>query len=142
MIEIKFYAFSFSSFAGVRPFACPHCDKKFRTSGHRKTHITSHFKHTELRKLRHQRKPTKVRVGKSSGPVPDIPLQEPILITDLGKEWINPYSLEIWTSMEYKGHVLIKQKHSKLTSKDAHWNKSSKTNFNKVLYFIVWLHQN
>ncbi|XP_025066451.1 zinc finger protein 236 [Alligator sinensis] len=69
---------------GVRPFACPHCDKKFRTSGHRKTHIASHFKHTELRKLRHQRKPTKVRVGKNSVPVPDIPLQEPILITDLG----------------------------------------------------------
>ncbi|NWX99557.1 ZN236 protein, partial [Nothoprocta ornata] len=69
---------------GVRPFACPHCDKKFRTSGHRKTHIASHFKHTELRKLRHQRKPAKVRVGKSSVPVPDIPLQEPILITDLG----------------------------------------------------------
>ncbi|XP_059580273.1 zinc finger protein 236 isoform X5 [Alligator mississippiensis] len=69
---------------GVRPFACPHCDKKFRTSGHRKTHIASHFKHTELRKLRHQRKPTKVRVGKTSVPVPDIPLQEPILITDLG----------------------------------------------------------
>uniref|UniRef100_A0A8C6IUT3 Uncharacterized protein n=1 Tax=Melopsittacus undulatus TaxID=13146 RepID=A0A8C6IUT3_MELUD len=69
---------------GVRPFACPHCDKKFRTSGHRKTHIASHFKHTELRKLRHQRKPAKVRVGKTSAPVPDIPLQEPILITDLG----------------------------------------------------------
>lgn len=58
----------------------------FRTSGHRKTHIASHFKHTELRKLRHQRKPAKVRVGKTSVPVPDIPLQEPILITDLGKE--------------------------------------------------------
>uniref|UniRef100_A0A8B9F774 Zinc finger protein 236 n=1 Tax=Amazona collaria TaxID=241587 RepID=A0A8B9F774_9PSIT len=69
---------------GVRPFACPHCDKKFRTSGHRKTHIASHFKHTELRKLRHQRKPAKVRVGKTCAPVPDIPLQEPILITDLG----------------------------------------------------------
>ncbi|NXD14527.1 ZN236 protein, partial [Nothocercus nigrocapillus] len=69
---------------GVRPFACPHCDKKFRTSGHRKTHVASHFKHTELRKLRHQRKPAKVRVGKTSVPVPDIPLQEPILITDLG----------------------------------------------------------
>uniref|UniRef100_A0A8C4UVL2 Zinc finger protein 236 n=1 Tax=Falco tinnunculus TaxID=100819 RepID=A0A8C4UVL2_FALTI len=69
---------------GVRPFACPHCDKKFRTSGHRKTHIASHFKHTELRKLRHQRKPAKVRVGKTTVPVPDIPLQEPILITDLG----------------------------------------------------------
>ncbi|XP_029778624.1 zinc finger protein 236 [Suricata suricatta] len=69
---------------GVRPFACPHCDKKFRTSGHRKTHIASHFKHTELRKMRHQRKPAKVRVGKASLPVPDIPLQEPILITDVG----------------------------------------------------------
>ncbi|XP_023376582.1 zinc finger protein 236 [Pteropus vampyrus] len=69
---------------GVRPFACPHCDKKFRTSGHRKTHIASHFKHTELRKMRHQRKPAKVRVGKASTPVPDIPLQEPILITDVG----------------------------------------------------------
>ncbi|XP_018869786.3 zinc finger protein 236 isoform X1 [Gorilla gorilla gorilla] len=69
---------------GVRPFACPHCDKKFRTSGHRKTHIASHFKHTELRKMRHQRKPAKVRVGKTNVPVPDIPLQEPILITDLG----------------------------------------------------------
>ncbi|CAK7306383.1 Zinc finger protein 236 [Vulpes lagopus] len=69
---------------GVRPFACPHCDKRFRTSGHRKTHIASHFKHTELRKMRHQRKPAKVRVGKASVPVPDIPLQEPILITDVG----------------------------------------------------------
>ncbi|XP_071593118.1 zinc finger protein 236 isoform X5 [Heliangelus exortis] len=69
---------------GVRPFACPHCDKKFRTSGHRKTHIASHFKHPELRKLRHQRKPAKVRAGKTNVPVPDIPLQEPILITDLG----------------------------------------------------------
>ncbi|XP_069885029.1 zinc finger protein 236 isoform X1 [Dipodomys merriami] len=69
---------------GVRPFACPHCDKKFRTSGHRKTHVASHFKHTELRKMRHQRKPTKVRIGKTNVPVPDIPLQEPILITDLG----------------------------------------------------------
>ncbi|XP_030743152.1 zinc finger protein 236 [Echinops telfairi] len=69
---------------GVRPFACPHCDKKFRTSGHRKTHVASHFKHTELRKMRHQRKPAKVRAGKANALVPDIPLQEPILITDLG----------------------------------------------------------
>lgn len=35
--------------------------------------------------MRHQRKPAKVRVGKASAPVPDIPLQEPILITDVGK---------------------------------------------------------
>ncbi|NIG58604.1 zinc finger protein [Pontoporia blainvillei] len=76
---------------GVRPFACPHCDKKFRTSGHRKTHIASHFKHTELRKMRHQRKPAKVRVGKASAPVPDIPLQEPILITDVESELLGAY---------------------------------------------------
>ncbi|XP_063779404.1 zinc finger protein 236 isoform X3 [Pseudophryne corroboree] len=69
---------------GVRPFACPHCEKKFRTSGHRKTHIASHFKQCELRKLRHQRKPGKVRAGKNNVPVSEIPLQEPILITDLG----------------------------------------------------------
>ncbi|CAJ0950517.1 unnamed protein product [Ranitomeya imitator] len=68
---------------GVRPFACPHCDKKFRTSGHRKTHIASHFKQCELRKLRQQRKPGKVRTGKTNVPVSEIPLQEPILITDL-----------------------------------------------------------
>lgn len=35
--------------------------------------------------MRHQRKPAKVRVGKANVPVPDIPLQEPILITDVGK---------------------------------------------------------
>lgn len=34
--------------------------------------------------MRHQRKPAKVRVGKANVPVPDIPLQEPILITDVG----------------------------------------------------------
>lgn len=75
---------------GVRPFACPHCDKKFRTSGNRKTHVASHFKHSELRKMRHQRKPAKVRVGKASASVPDIPLQEPILITDVGKDLAPP----------------------------------------------------
>ncbi|XP_073487328.1 zinc finger protein 236 isoform X1 [Aquarana catesbeiana] len=69
---------------GVRPFACPHCEKKFRTSGHRKTHIASHFKQCELRRLRQQRKPGKVRTGKNNVPVAEIPLQEPILITDLG----------------------------------------------------------
>ncbi|XP_011231324.2 zinc finger protein 236 isoform X7 [Ailuropoda melanoleuca] len=79
---------------GVRPFACPHCDKKFRTSGHRKTHIASHFKHTELRKIRQQRKPAKVRVGKASAPVPDIPLQEPILITDVDRFVAPPPALQ------------------------------------------------
>ncbi|KAL2084641.1 hypothetical protein ACEWY4_020159 [Coilia grayii] len=69
---------------GVRPFPCPHCEKIFRTSGHRKTHIASHFKSLQQKKHKFPRKPHKARVSKSSLPLPDIPLQEPILITDLG----------------------------------------------------------
>ncbi|KAM7420296.1 hypothetical protein PAMA_014824 [Pampus argenteus] len=67
---------------GVRPFPCPHCDKIFRTSGHRKTHIASHFKILQQRKQKFPRKTNKAKVSKSNLPVPDIPLQEPILITD------------------------------------------------------------
>uniref|UniRef100_A0AAR2JM51 C2H2-type domain-containing protein n=1 Tax=Pygocentrus nattereri TaxID=42514 RepID=A0AAR2JM51_PYGNA len=69
---------------GVRPFPCPHCDKIFRTSGHRKTHIASHFKNIQQKKHKFPRKPHRARAAKSSLPLPDIPLQEPILITDLG----------------------------------------------------------
>nr|XP_015212650.1 PREDICTED: zinc finger protein 236 isoform X2 [Lepisosteus oculatus] len=69
---------------GVRPFPCPHCEKIFRTSGHRKTHIASHFKSMQMKKQKYPRKPQKIRVVKNSLPLPDIPLQEPILITDLG----------------------------------------------------------
>ncbi|KAK2910564.1 zinc finger protein 236-like isoform X1 [Channa argus] len=68
---------------GVRPFACPHCDKIFRTSGHRKTHIASHFKSTQ-KKHKFPRKTNKAKVSKSNLPLPDIPLQDPILITDFG----------------------------------------------------------
>ncbi|XP_074539867.1 zinc finger protein 236 isoform X1 [Halichoeres trimaculatus] len=69
---------------GVRPFPCPHCDKIFRTSGHRKTHIASHFKSLQQKKHKFPRKTNKAKVSKSSLPLPDIPLQEPILITDYG----------------------------------------------------------
>ncbi|CAB1456867.1 unnamed protein product [Pleuronectes platessa] len=67
---------------GVRPFACPHCDKIFRTSGHRKTHVASHFKSVQHKKHKFPRKSNKAKVSKSNLPLPDIPLQEPILITD------------------------------------------------------------
>nr|XP_061789717.1 zinc finger protein 236-like [Nerophis lumbriciformis] len=69
---------------GVRPFSCPHCDRIFRTSGHRKTHIASHFKSLQQKKHRFPRKTNKSKVSKSNLPLPDIPLQEPILITDFG----------------------------------------------------------
>ncbi|XP_073702923.1 zinc finger protein 236-like [Garra rufa] len=69
---------------GVRPFPCPHCEKFFRTSGHRKTHVTSHFKSIHHKKHKYPRKPHKTRVSRSNLPLPDIPLQEPILITDMG----------------------------------------------------------
>uniref|UniRef100_A0A8C7LUE2 Zinc finger protein 236 n=1 Tax=Oncorhynchus mykiss TaxID=8022 RepID=A0A8C7LUE2_ONCMY len=69
---------------GVRPFPCPHCDKIFRTSGHRKTHIASHFKSLQQKKHKFPRKIHRTKVSKSNLPLPDIPLQEPILITDLG----------------------------------------------------------
>ncbi|CAH1269462.1 ZNF236 [Branchiostoma lanceolatum] len=66
---------------GAKPFDCPHCDKRFRTSGHRKTHIASHFKEPQQRKSRKMAKP---RLSKSNMQLQDIPLQEPILITDTG----------------------------------------------------------
>ncbi|XP_017351751.1 zinc finger protein 236 isoform X1 [Ictalurus punctatus] len=69
---------------GVRPFPCPHCDKIFRTSGHRKTHIASHFKNLQQKKHKFPRKPNRAHVSKHNLPLPDIQLQEPILISDLG----------------------------------------------------------
>ncbi|XP_076006459.1 zinc finger protein 236 isoform X2 [Genypterus blacodes] len=69
---------------GVRPFPCPNCDKIFRTSGHRKTHIASHFKSLQQKKHKFPRKANKAKVSKNNLPLPDIPLQEPILITDFG----------------------------------------------------------
>ena len=66
---------------GAKPFDCPHCDKKFRTSGHRKTHIASHFKDANARRPRRIPKP---RPPKPEENLPDVPLQEPILITDTG----------------------------------------------------------
>ena len=70
---------------GSKPFSCPHCDKTFRTSGHRKTHIESHFRDdaTRVRPPRRVNRHSRFQ----SVPLPDIPLQEPIMITDAG-EWM------------------------------------------------------
>ncbi|KAK2145274.1 hypothetical protein LSH36_690g00008 [Paralvinella palmiformis] len=68
--------------SGYRPFDCPHCDKKFRTSGHRKTHVISHYRDSSERKARK----TLRRANKPDIALPDVTLQEPILITETG--WI------------------------------------------------------
>ncbi|XP_069074935.1 zinc finger protein 236 isoform X2 [Pleurodeles waltl] len=67
---------------GARPFPCPHCDRKCRTSGHRKAHIASHFKRGDLRK--YPPRPIRSKALLETAHFSEIPLQEPILITDLG----------------------------------------------------------
>lgn len=43
-IQCEFYSINKYLFAGVKPYKCPLCQLRFRTSGHRKAHITVHFK--------------------------------------------------------------------------------------------------
>ncbi len=37
---------------GSKPFKCPHCDLRFRTSGHRKTHIQGHIRPSDRKAKR------------------------------------------------------------------------------------------
>ena len=70
---------------GAKPFECEHCDKKFRTTGQRKVHMMSHFKDPAVRKARAaQARARNARNSQVDIDLPDIPLQEPILITDTG----------------------------------------------------------
>ncbi|GFS46160.1 zinc finger protein 236 [Nephila pilipes] len=39
---------------GSRPFKCPHCELCFRTSGHRKSHMASHFRESSGRKKKNR----------------------------------------------------------------------------------------
>ncbi|GFR59781.1 zinc finger protein 236 [Elysia marginata] len=66
---------------GAKPFSCTHCDKKFRTSAHCKSHIMSHFKDPDSKPR--SRRPFK-RGQQQGSLLAEIPLQEPILITDNG----------------------------------------------------------
>lgn len=101
LILPKCFIFShLNMFSGMRPFPCPHCEKVFRTSGHRKTHIASHFKSSQLKKNKFPRKTHKTKASKSVLPVPDIPLQEPILITDYGMSAGKMISMKVLVFMD------------------------------------------
>lgn len=65
---------------GLKPFKCTHCDKIFRTSGHRNSHLRSHTRDAIQRKQRRLvKKSPRIELSLSN-----IPLQEPIIITDTG----------------------------------------------------------
>ena len=81
---LNYYFFIF--LVGAKPFDCPQCDKLFRTSAHRKSHIQSHFKDLQDDPDGSSRKRAFKRISHKMGDLPDIPLQEPILITDTGKK--------------------------------------------------------
>ncbi|XP_068241557.1 zinc finger protein 236-like isoform X1 [Palaemon carinicauda] len=58
---------------GQKPYACPQCPKTFRTASHRKAHM-----------LTHMNSPHRQAQLRRAIALPDIPLQEPILITNQG----------------------------------------------------------
>ncbi|KAL8603303.1 hypothetical protein ACOMHN_053999 [Nucella lapillus] len=66
---------------GAKPFDCQHCEKKFRTSAHRKSHVMSHFRDPNNP---HPRPRRVLKRAARNDLLPDIPMQEPILITDTG----------------------------------------------------------
>ena len=80
------------SFSGAKPFECAHCDKKFRTAAHKKSHVMQHFKDYKDGKAARERvrdRRQRLKTGMMSA---DVPLQEPILITDTGRL----FSLQIY----------------------------------------------
>ena len=69
---------------GARPFQREHCDKKFRTSGHCKTHMQAHYRGSGEGGDRKPRRAARRTAKKPDLNLPDVQLQEPILITDTG----------------------------------------------------------
>ncbi|GFY46819.1 zinc finger protein 236 [Trichonephila inaurata madagascariensis] len=86
---------------GAKPFACSLCSKTFRTTGHRKSHMASH----QRGKIgRRSRKSTKI-ANISDINVANIPLQEPILITDDGLVQPVPKNSVMYTQLIQSKHA-------------------------------------
>lgn len=70
---------------GTKPFACQLCDKTFRTTGHQKTHMLSHTKESSGTSGERVTKRKLVRQKPTLPVLPEVALQEPIIITNNGK---------------------------------------------------------
>lgn len=53
---------------GAKPFKCPHCPQRFRTSGHRKSHILQHYKPDNSSLKRRPRKAHTITVQEVTAP--------------------------------------------------------------------------
>ncbi|XP_052231983.1 zinc finger protein 236-like isoform X2 [Dreissena polymorpha] len=73
---------------GQKPYDCELCAKKFRTAAHMRTHMASHFKEPAGADKGpgwpRQRGDRALNRASKDMELPDIPMQEPILITDTG----------------------------------------------------------
>ncbi|KAG1672332.1 Zinc finger protein 236 [Nymphon striatum] len=84
---------------GVKPYRCHICQKAFRTTGHCKSHILSHSRQNGKilnKKARYEAE--KKMLNKDNIQLPDVALQEPILITDDGYMQDNVITLGVLES--------------------------------------------
>lgn len=78
---------------GAKPFKCTSCDKSFRTSGHRNSHMHSHESGKSTKRTKRSLKMENLNNINMS----NVPLQEPILITDGG--FVQPASKSSYQQM-------------------------------------------
>ncbi|XP_049790663.1 zinc finger protein 236-like [Schistocerca nitens] len=75
---------------GKKPFSCHICNKSFRTSGSRKAHILSHEKEDAAK----QKNGDNSKAGSNN--MPEVKLQDPIIITTTGFDQQTPRNSELF----------------------------------------------
>jgi len=76
---------------GAKPYTCELCNKKFRTSGHCNSHKQSHAHDADYAAGR-TRRPARKQSRADASVLNEIPLQEPIQITEQGWQCLVPGS--------------------------------------------------